>query len=135
MERISPEVSGIHTLLGGVADAAGGVWLHGEDAAGEAVVARWHEGDWTTYPGRALKARTVVSCSANPRSGAWAVLNDEDSGAYELARYTAEGMGAVPMEGVQPRVHRPGICASQTHVYLFGYTGLWQSPLGGNARL
>lgn len=129
-EPIAPETCGIEALRAGVADASAGVWLQGMDASRASVLSGFGPAGWRRWSAADLQHHEVLSLAADSRAGAWAVLNDERTSKYEIVRLTADGLRRMPIAGETPRTHRPRACASQGHIYLHGYNGLWVSRLG-----
>ena len=130
VEPISTEQCGIARLRGGVVEASGTVWIHGQNRNGQDAMARFQAGTWKTFGPQALENRQVLSIAADPRQGLWGVLKDDKTSSYELVRATEVGVVTVPIEGGKPRTHLPLLCASHTHLYLYAYNGLWETPFG-----
>jgi PAS domain S-box-containing protein len=128
LEVRAPETSRLDRFEGGVADVAGGAWLYGMDAAGDSLVVRVQGEHGTVYDPRALEGGRVLSLDPDPGGGAWGVLNHEPSSRYEVVRFTTNGLDRMAISGERPNLHRPAVTVGRTHVYLYGYAGLWESP-------
>jgi PAS domain S-box-containing protein len=130
LQQIDESTCGIRTLLGAVTNTSEIVWLRGRNSKGGLVLAGLRPDGWKIYGPEALGGYQVRSMAADPQDGIWVQLNDEKSPAYEIARVTAEGIRLDTVAGVKPQTHLPLLCASHTRLYLYGYNGLWESPLG-----
>ncbi len=130
LETVSPEVCGLATLLAGVADASGALWLYGPGAGGGFALACVHESGWQVVVPAPLKGRQFFSMVAHPQGGVWAVLADDTAVTNRLIRVTREGLEQVETDGGTPQTRRPLLTLSRTHLYLSGNHGLWEAPLG-----
>ena len=130
MEPISPEACGIATLQAGVRDTAGGIWLRGRNPKGEPVLASFRAENWKLYATPDLGGRRVLSMASGAGGDLWAVLSDDSTRVYEVARISVSEVRIVPIDGVKPHTYQPELCVSRARLYLYGYDGLWESPLG-----
>jgi signal transduction histidine kinase/ligand-binding sensor domain-containing protein/ActR/RegA family two-component response regulator len=133
-DRIARGDCPIISLWSAVVDAAGAVWLEGDTAESESVVARFHDGRWTVHGPSGLGGRSVESMSADPDRGLWVILETAGDLSYAMARVDEDGVRIVDAEGGVPDLYKPVVCVSRTHIYLHAYNGLWESSLAARPR-
>ncbi|MCX8157038.1 MAG: response regulator [Verrucomicrobiae bacterium] len=121
---------GLELFFDGVADGTGRyTWFYGRGGGRRHVIARHGAEGWQLYDSEALRRREVISMAADPEHGVWVVLNDGENTRYEIVKVTTNGLAVPPVAGEYPRVYRPQLCVSHQVLYVFGYSGLWTSPL------
>ena len=128
LESFSPDTSGLARLEGGTVDATGTVWLYGWTQDRRNALTCRTGNAWKVLGPDELGGRRVISTTPAGRRGIWIVLAAAMTG-YELAHASADGSLAVQTAAANPRTHFPSLTASQSHLFLYGYKGLWESPL------
>jgi signal transduction histidine kinase/CheY-like chemotaxis protein len=134
IEQIAETVCGISNLVGGITDAAGAVWLHGRNHEGASALAAFSAGNWSRYGPGVLGNRAVLSWGADMQNGIWIVLVDTLTSKFDIARASVEGFKLIEIDGARPQTHLPSLCVSRTHLFLYAYNGLWESPLGDKLK-
>jgi signal transduction histidine kinase/CheY-like chemotaxis protein/PAS domain-containing protein len=130
-----PETSsGIRDVEGLLADAAGTLWAHGRASNGHSVLARARRGSWASHGTDRLVGRRITDAAADAASGIWIILHSGKSLDYEIARVTTNTFDLVPVAGHRPPIQSPNLSVGHRHLQLYGYNGLWESPLGPELR-
>jgi PAS domain S-box-containing protein len=134
LEEIPFSLCGIARLRGGTMEPSGVVWLRGVDQDGGDTLAEFRSGTWRVFGPASLGGRKVRSIAPDPQNGLWAVLNEDTTSSYDLVRITANGIAPAVLDGPKPPTHRPSLCVSRDRLFLYGYNGLWEAPLGDRLR-
>ncbi len=135
LSQFPVQTCGVAQLQRVVVDSSGGVWFAGLDSNDAHVMAGYVRNEWKRFSPAQLQKRNISSLIADPqKEGAWVALYDPASHASEIVKIDSQGLRKVEVEGGLPQTRLPLLCASQSHLYLSGYNGLWQSALQERLR-
>ncbi|HOW65855.1 MAG TPA: PAS domain S-box protein [Candidatus Paceibacterota bacterium] len=129
IDIIPESLCGITSLTVGASDSTGRIWFYGLDSKGADVIAGFDGEKWTVFNLDSLPDRDLSSFAVDSVSGVWGVLIDRQTWAYDIVRVSTNGARIIEVGGTKPQVRLPEVCVSRSNLYLFGYSGLWESPL------
>jgi signal transduction histidine kinase/CheY-like chemotaxis protein len=118
---------GVAAVENRVVDARGRLWIVGPGASGLTAVS-WFDGtNWHARELTALRGYALPRSGADAEDGIWLALHRQGGADYAIVRASTAGIDRVPI-GYPPPIERPYIATDRSHVWLYGYFGVFSSP-------